>query len=211
MQKTLQMITNNKKICVAVGAVLVMAATVLLLITSFAQNAQNPTMYLQVSEDLVAMSDQEFYVDIKIDNFPEDGEYPAASFSLDFDKTKLQFDGLSVGTMTVGDTENSPQSVEIPTWQCNTEVSNQKGSINALYVDMTASDGAYRLHNYKKDTADILLRLDFTLLDSAAAGESIELTFTDAVLAGVDENGNEAGVSTIDNTLVVRGVELKIA
>ncbi len=201
---------SKKGIVLIISAILVLAAVTTIMVIFFVQGGAKTSISLNTDTQLAEMSGEQFFIDVKVDGFPQEGHYPAASFSLNFDKTKLQFEGISVGNMTVSDELNSQESLEIPTWQCNTQLSNENGNINAMYIDMTAQDRSYRAQNFQEDTQDILVRLEFTLLNSASSGDDIKLEFVDAVLASVDENGAESGLSMVDGTLLAQSLSLRV-
>ena len=70
-----------------------------------------------------------------------DNEYPAASVEIKFDNNKLEFVGISIGTMeTYNDYDperDDEASYKIPQWSYNEEVANQEGIIKAIYLDTT--------------------------------------------------------------------------
>ncbi len=217
------MCKNNKKIIAVICLIILIVCVGVGIFIFFINDQKNdekeeninipsnePTIYLDTKVNLVELSGEKFLVNVKLENFPEDGFYPATSFSLDFDKTKLQFNGIRVGNITVSDKDNSPESIEIPTWLCNTELSNQSGNINAMYMDMSAQDRSYRIHNFDEEKSNILLRLEFTLMDSAFANDEITLEFKDVSLAALDDNGEDIGLSMNKDNLLVKNLVLTV-
>lgn len=179
------------------------------LVRSRIDDKKEPTIYLTSDAKLKAMSNEEFYIDVKLSSFPKDSVFPAASFLITFDQTKVQFTGLKLGTMPTGDEAGKKESLSIPVWKSNTDVANETGTISAIYLDMSASNHSYRDYCFASHDKDILVRLNFTLLDSAQAGDKLTFTFQDAVLAAVKESGNSS-IAMTDETLKIKDLTLDI-
>ncbi len=201
--------TKSKKnilpIFLIVLIIILLITGALMIFLNTSKNLSGSKLYLETDANLVAMSQEEFYVDIKLSDFPEDGVYSASSFVLEFDNSKLEFTGIRLGTMSVSD-ENG-ENLNAPTWECNTDVSNQKSTISAMYIDMTANGSSYRNFGYQKDSKDILVRVQFILKDSAIKGDELKFKFTDAVLASTDKTQS---LSMVNETLKVSDYKLKI-
>lgn len=112
--------------------------------------------------------------------------YPAASFSIDFDSSRLEFLGLEEGNVFI----HSPESAtgfNLPSWNVDVERSNQIGQINILYLDMTGGEYAFSQDGLaEKD--NVLLRLKFRLRGSVREGDILELNLADAIFANADES-----------------------
>ncbi len=196
---------NVLSIILVVAIVVLLITGALMIFLNTSRNLGGSKLYLQTDANLVAMSGEEFYVDIKLSDFPEDGVYSASSFMLEFDSSKLEFTGLRLGTMSVSD-ENG-ENLNAPAWECNTDISNQKSIISAMYIDMTANNSSYRNFGYEKDSKDILVRVEFILKDSAIKNDELKFKFTDAVLASTDK---AASLSMVNETLKVSEYKLKV-
>lgn len=157
----------------------------------------NPTLKI-VSGQAAAGTGDEVLVELELSAFP-DRLYPAASLSVAFDKDKLEFTGVKTGSMMVydnyvptaqADAEPRLQNAE---WMCNPQVSNEMGTINTMYLDMTGEKNAFGKDGFDKQEKNVVVRLGFKLKDNVQPGEHLELTFTDAVFA--TENGDKDGTS----------------
>ncbi len=200
---------KTKKKALVIGAMLLIIVLAIILVWMLRGGTlKKPSIYLETKSELVEMSGEEFFVNVKLSSMPEDGFYPASSFSLVFDKTKLEFLGLRDGTMTVSD--ESGENMEIPVWQCNTAISNENEKINAMYIDMSASNNSYRFQDFETEKKDILVRLQFKLRDSAIAGDEITLSFDDAILASIEESSGVKSLSLVDRTLKAKEFSVKV-
>lgn len=112
--------------------------------------------------------------------------YPAASFSIDFDPSRLEFIGLEEGNVFI----HSPESAtgfNLPNWNVDVERSNQIGQINILYLDMTGGEYAFS-QECLAEKGNVLLYLKFRLRGSVREGDILELNLADAVFANADES-----------------------
>ncbi len=200
--------TKSKKnilpIILLILIIILLVSGISLIILNITKNSNVPKLYMETNARLVAMSQEEFYIDINLSEFPEDSVYPASSFILAFDNDKLEFTGLRLGTMGVCD--ESGQNLNTPTWECNTELSNQKATISAMYMDMTANDSSYRSKGYEKGSKDTMARVQFILKDSAVKGDELKFSFQDAVLASIDNSS----LSMVDETLDGKEFSIKV-
>ncbi|MDR0879288.1 MAG: hypothetical protein LBN09_01130 [Clostridioides sp.] len=147
----------------------------------------DPTIYLDPPAPISANSDKEFEVALKMSDLPDE-VYPGASISIGFDNSKLEFVGLKPGTMqTSADKLQSGSEYEVPTWNCNIDVSNKNGQINAMYLDMSDGNLAYNRDGFKKDKRDVVLKLVFKL-NVVQRGDTLDLNIDDAVFATVDRS-----------------------
>lgn len=162
---------------------------------------KKPTLTLVPPPPIELSNKDEFIVDVKLSSLPKD-IYPAASISVGFDNNKLEFTGVKIGTMeTYGDKVLDGNDFDIPLWDCNEELSNKKGQINTMYLDMTAGKFAYNKDGFKQDSKDIVLRLGFRLKDSSQKGDIYDLDIRGAVFATVDGDKDNTSLSTLKKTL----------
>ncbi|MFZ2540027.1 MAG: hypothetical protein WAX04_14195, partial [Oscillospiraceae bacterium] len=143
------MILQNKRKIIIISVYTALGLLLLYVFYNLANFYDKPQIYLKAPKKIETMSKEEFYVDAVLSDFPKNGVYAAASISMKFDRNKLQFLGVRQGTMMTGNEQKTDENMEIPVWTCNTELSNQNGVINTMYLDMTAGDNAYRLYGFE--------------------------------------------------------------
>lgn len=203
----------NRKNLIALGGVLLIAAAAIILLLNGPMGA--PVLSLQPPQSIPASSRDEFVVDVTLSAM-EDNLYPAASLIVEFDKNRLEFTGVKMGNVMAyenfnpvgNDTVDPPMM--IPTWSCNTELSNQSGEIRAMYLDMTGGNNAYAPAGFDSNGQNIVLRLGFKLKDSAGAGGKIAVSLVDAVFAtsGGDVDKTSMSTSRDLNTLRAKDAEI---
>lgn len=201
MLKKFKNLSKKKKlICTAVLILIIVIASIFI-IYKLRKELNKPALSLIPPKPIEYSSREEFVVDVKLSTLPHN-LYPASSISVNFDNTKLEFTGVKIGTMmTYGDKRANGYSFDIPKWSCNTEVSNSKGEINAMYLDTTGGKYAYCSGGFDNDKKDIVLRLGFKLKDSAVSGDIYNLTFKDGVFAVIDGDKNEESLAMKMGTL----------
>lgn len=197
------------------GILLLLIITTILL----AQRALSaPILSLQPPTSVGVASHEEFTVDLVLSAM-DDHLYPAASIIVDFDKNRLEFTGVKMGNVMVyenynpiGDSEAASPTMMIPTWSCNTELSNQTGEIRAMYLDMTGGNNAYGTAGFDVKSQNVVLRLGFKLKDSVSAGDKIQMSLVDAVFAtsGGDVDGTSMSTSKDLNTLRAKDAEILV-
>ena len=125
---------------------------------------------------------KETAVDVKLSDLK--GEYPAASFQIEFDKNKLEFLEIRQGNIEIWNKKTG--ETIIPEWQYNAENANRKGCISTMYLDMTAEDNPITGDNLTADS-DVLFRVVFRVKDSCNDGEKLTLTTSQATFAAIEE------------------------
>ena len=178
---------KNKKIIWVLGIgilVAVIAAVVLLRMPQNDPARGEPTLTIETPQKISRSSTQTITLDVLISDLG-DAIYPAASMSIRFDPSRLEFMGVQEGNVFVGNTENSI-GLALPEWSCNASASNETGQINILYLDMTGGDYAFR-RELLAENDNVVLRLQFRLRGSVRAGDVMELVVEDAVFAAFDE------------------------
>ena len=146
-------------------------------------------------------SDREsFTVDVLLSAL-EDDDFPAASFSLGFDSSKLEFIGLEDGNVMIScEDADGNAGAEIPDWDVNVEVSNEKGRINIMYLDRSGGNRVFS-RSVLPDGEKLLFKLRFALSDGAQSGDIYELDMEDAVFAASEESRS---LSSVNGTLSTR-------
>ena len=200
------MISVLKSKIILAASLFFVAAVVLVTVVVYPAMAKPQLQLVPAAASISAADREEFVIDVCLTDLP-DNNYPAASISVEFDRNKLEFVGVKQGNMM---TEDGSGGFDIPVWSCNPEVSNRKGQINAMYLDMTAGDRAYVLAGYNKQNANVLLRLTFKLRDSATKGDSLKFTVQDAAVATVGGDVDNTSLSTAAKTLNTKNCSIKI-
>ena len=207
-------IKENKKIWIS-GGIIVLTITLVLSIFIFSIKT-TPTLKLKVSSEKISSNyKEEIIIPAVLSKLP-DNEYPAASVEIKFDNNKLEFVGISIGTMeTYNDYDperDDEASYKIPQWSYNEEVANQEGVIKAMYLDTTASKNAYCLDGFKKKEKDTPFQLVFKLKDSVISNDKLALNIEEATFATISGNVDKSTISTKDNygKLKIKNTEIKI-
>ena len=142
-------------------------------------------------------------LDVTISSFG-DAIYPAASMSIAFDASRLEFLGVEEGNVFIKSDNTSGQT--LPEWSYNTAACNESGCINVMYLDMTGGKNAFSKNLLAEDN-NVVLRLKFRLRGSVRAGDVCDLIVEDAVFAASDETQSLAMTT---NTLTVKNGKLVI-
>ncbi|MGL5315746.1 MAG: hypothetical protein ACRC92_21005 [Peptostreptococcaceae bacterium] len=209
---TKEFIINNKK-----GIIIGLLAVVIVFGgTYFMKNLSTPKLSLEVpKEKIIASNRDEIIIPAVLNKLPNN-TYPAASVAINFDKNKLEFMGIKIGTMETYDDYDKSKDEEprfkIPEWVYNIETANQDGVIKAMYLDTTASKNAYSKDGYEKDKKDIPFQLVFKLKDSVIPKDKLEVSISEAVFATVNGDEDKSTLSTKEGygKLKVEGAQLKI-
>lgn len=143
-----------------------------------------PTLAIETPQKVSAIDTKEIVLDMTISSFG-DAIYPAASMSISFDPSKLEFIGVEEGNVFV---RNDVSGVlqKLPEWSCNPEQCNKTGKINIMYLDTTGGKNAFS-KEFLAEEDNVVLRLKFRLRGSIRKGDVCDLIFEDAVFAASDE------------------------
>lgn len=165
-------------------------------------SVRQPTLEVETPQKISLSQGGEFVLDVSISDLGE-AIYPAASMSIAFDASCLEFLGVEEGNVFITGDENR----QLPDWSCNVQKSNESGLINIMYLDMTG--GKYAFHrSLLAEEDNVLLRLRFRLRGSARDGDAYELVVEDAVFAASDESQSLAmttGTLKTKNGKIVTG------
>lgn len=194
-------IKENKKIWIS-GGIIVLTITLVLSIFIFSIKT-TPTLKLKVSSEKISSNyKEEIIIPAVLSKLP-DNEYPAASVEIKFDNNKLEFVGISIGTMeTYNDYDperDDEASYKIPQWSYNEEVANQEGVIKAMYLDTTAGKNAYISSGFEKEKKDIPFQLIFKLKDSVIPNDELVIEIEEAVFATINGDVDKTTLSTKDS------------
>ncbi len=142
-----------------------------------------PVLEVETPQKISLSQGSEFVLDVTVSDLG-DTIYPAASMSIAFDASCLEFLGVEEGNVFITDEGNGRR---LPDWSCNPQKSNETGLINIMYLDLTG--GKYAFHrDLLAEDDNVVLRLRFRLRGSVRAGDVYELLVEDAVFASSDES-----------------------
>lgn len=177
---------KKKRWPVIAGAVLIVVL-ILLLVRCGKEDLGVPTLIVETPQKISLSDSGEFTLDVIISDLG-DALYPAASMSICFDSSRLEFLGVEEGNVFIYDDETaSGVSQQLPDWSCNTDQCNNSGLINIMYLDLTGGKYAFSRDLLAEDN-NVVLRLKFRLRGSARAGDVYDLIVEDAVFAASDES-----------------------
>ena len=198
---------RDKILYFIVGVVLILSAVLLCIFLipkdGGETNKDTPTLTVETPPKLSISSTDTFALDVTISSFG-DAIYPAASMSIAFDASRLEFLGVEEGNVFIKDDNTSGQA--LPEWSYNTAACNESGRINVMYLDMTGGKNAFVKELLTEDN-NVVLRLKFRLRGSVRAGDVCDLVVDDAVFAASDETQSLAMTT---NTLTVKNGKLVI-
>ena len=200
---------KNKKIYLltAVGGGLLVCAILLcvFLIPRTVKDPDNrtPILAVETPQKLSVSHTDVFVLDVTISSLG-DALYPAASMSIAFDASRLEFLGVEEGNLCVHSTNSTGR--DLPNWSYNTAACNESGRINVMYLDMTGGKNAFSKELLAEDN-NVVLRLKFRLRGSIRVGDVCDLIVEDAVFAASDETQSLAMTT---NTLIVKNGKIVI-
>jgi len=202
---------TKKKLFIGIGAgvLLLLLILALLLTRCGGENeapttSTEPTLTIETPQKISKSQTEEFTLDVTISSFG-DAIYPAASMSISFDSSRLEFIGVEEGNVFIRNDEGDvPQ--KLPNWSCNPEQCNKSGKINIMYLDTTGGKNAFS-KELLADDDNVVLRLKFRLRGSVRSGDICDLIFDDAVFAASDETQSLAMTT---DTLKVRDGKIVI-
>lgn len=177
-------IKKHKKKLLIGGGILLLLLVLLLLWLLRGGAAKAPTLVIQTPQKISQSYSSEFTVDVTVSALG-DALYPAASMSISFDPTLLEFVGIDEGDLAVYSDDAGGR--QLPAWSVNPEQCNRSGCINVMYLDMTGGRNAFSRDLVAED-GNVVLRLRFRLRGIASAGDVCELAFEDAIFAASDES-----------------------
>lgn len=196
---------TKKKLFIGIGAgVLLLLLILFLLFMNWDKiTGGTPTLTIETPQKISKSETEEFTLDVTISSFG-DAIYPAASMSISFDPSRLEFLGIEEGNVFIQNDGDVPQ--KLPNWSCNPEQCNKSGKINIMYLDTTGGKNAFSKELLAEDD-NVVLRLKFRLRGSVRNGDICDLIFDDAVFAASDETQSLAMTT---DTLKVRDGKIVI-
>lgn len=205
LRRSVSMKKFHKKRWPWIVGICVLIAAVIVLLTQCNKRSElpipgEPTLIVETPQKLSVSQTEEFTLDVTISQLG-DARYPAMSMSIAFDSSRLEFLGVEEGNIFILSDENS-SGQKLPDWSCNVQNSNDTGSINIMYLDMTGGKNAFT-KELLADDYNVVLRLKFRLRGSARPGDVLDLIVEDAVFAASDESQSLA--MTTDTLKVKNG------
>ncbi len=198
---------TKKKLLIGtiVGVLLLLLILFLLLMNWNKKSGDIPVLTIETPQKISISETDEFTLDVTISTFAE-AIYPAASMSISFDASRLEFIGVEEGNVFIRNSEGEvPQ--KLPEWSVNPEQCNKSGKINIMYLDTTGGKNAF-IKELLSEDGNVVLRLKFRLRGSVRSGDVCDLIFEDAVFAATDETQSLAmttGTMKVKNGKIVIG------
>ena len=180
-----------------VGLCILVVSILLLLVRCDGSDPGAPTLTVETPQKISLSQTEEFTLDVTISDLGE-ALYPAASMSISFDSSRLEFLGVEEGNVFIRD-DQSTAGQGLPDWSCNPQTCNDTGLINIMYLDMTGGKYAFSKELLGEED-NVVLRLRFRLRGSARSGDVLDLILEDAVFAASDENQSLAMTADTLNT-----------
>ena len=180
---------SKKKIAIIASsavAVLAVAIGIFLLLNRNSQTAKvgnlftGPAVFIEIPEKMSEKNKEEFDLAVYVTKLSDD-VYPAASFSISFDPSKIEFLGLEEGNVLIVD-EDAPNGSNLPDWNVDVESSNKTGNINIMYLDFSGKEKGFK-QELLYDSDNVLFYLKFKLRGSVRKNEVYDISFKDAVFA----------------------------
>lgn len=163
-----------------------------------------PTLMIETPQKISASDTKEIILDMTISSLGN-AVYPAASMSISFDSSRLEFMGIEEGNVFICNGENGVRQ-QLPEWSCNPEQCNKIGKINIMYLDTTGGKNAFSKELLEKEE-NVVLRLKFRLRGSVRKGDVCDLIFEDAIFAASNE---KESLAMAHNTLKVRNSKIVV-
>ena len=176
-----------KKRWMVLGGIVLLAMVLMIIRRSTENESINPTLTIETPQKLSVSETDTFVLDVSVSALG-DALYPAASMSISFDSSCLEFLGIEEGNVFIlGETNASGVARQLPEWSYNLEQSNKTGLINIMYLDLTGGKHAFSKELLAEEN-NVVLRLRFRLRGSARVGDVYDLILEDAVFAASDES-----------------------
>ena len=156
---------TKKKLFIGIGiGVLLLLLILFLLFMNWDKIVSGtPTLTIETPQKINISETEEFTLDVTVSTLGE-AIYPAASMSIAFDSSHLEFINVEEGNVFIRNDEGDI-SKKLPNWSCNPEQSNKSGKINIMYLDTTGGKNAFSKELLAEDD-NVVLRLTFRLRGS---------------------------------------------
>ena len=184
MKEKTKNLKSKKKWYIATGMVLLLLMLLFLWLFNRDKGISTPTMTIKTPQKVSIQETKELLLDVTISTLG-DTIYPAASMSISFDPSRLEFIGIEEGNVFVRGGESGVPR-KLPEWSCNPTQCNKTGKINIMYLDTTGGKNAFSQELLAQED-NVVLRLKFRLRGSVRNGDVCDLIFEDAIFAASDE------------------------
>ncbi|MCC3867457.1 cohesin domain-containing protein [Terrisporobacter mayombei] len=154
-------------------------------------------------DSVLSMNNKDaFKLKLKMSQIPSN-IYSSASFSISFDKDKVEFIDIKKGDI-------STFSSNSPSWQYDVKASNKRGQANIMYLDSTGGKESFTSKSIVSEEKNNVLILEFKLKDNVESGENISFKIKDAVFATVNGDKDNSSLSTKNKNIKFEDCNIKI-
>lgn len=143
-----------------------------------------------------------FKLKLKMSQIPSN-IYSSASFSISFDKNKVEFVDIEKGDILT-------YSSNSPSWEYDVKASNKRGQVNIMYLDSTGGKESFTSKSIVEERKNNILILEFKLKDDVESGENISFKIKDAVFATVNGDKDNSSLSTKNKNIKFEDCNIKI-
>lgn len=143
-----------------------------------------------------------FKLKLKMSQIPSN-IYSSASFSISFDKNKVEFVDIEKGDILT-------YSSNSPSWEYDVKASNKRGQVNIIYLDSTGGKESFTSKSIVEERKNNILILEFKLKDDVESGENISFKIKDAVFATVNGDKDNSSLSTKNKNIKFEDCNIKI-
>lgn len=143
-----------------------------------------------------------FKLKLKMSQIPSN-IYSSASFSISFDKDKVEFIDIQKGDILT-------YSSNSPSWEYDIKASNKRGQANIMYLDSTGGKESFTSKSIVSEEKNNVLILEFKLKDDVESGENISFKIKDAVFATVNGDKDNSSLSTKNKNIKFEDCNIKI-
>lgn len=154
-------------------------------------------------DSLLSINDKDtFKLKLKMSQIPSN-IYSSASFSISFDKNKVEFVDIEKGDILT-------YSSNSPSWEYDVKASNKRGQANIMYLDSTGGKESFTSKSIVEERKNNILILEFKLKDDVESGDNISFKIKDAVFATVNGDKDNSSLSTKNKNIKFEDCNIKI-
>lgn len=159
-------------------------------------------MSLKSRKTLDIKEDKNFTVDLKL-SYLTSNIYPSSSFSIEFDKDKLELVDILEGDIVTF-------SNKTPDWKYDVKSSNKTGIINVIYLDSSGGKDSFTSKSIQSEDKNTIVKLEFKLKNEIKSNDEINLKIKDAVFATIEGDMDNSSLSTKKNTMKIENCKIDI-
>lgn len=194
----------QKKTFIGIAVLLLLLIFFLLFFGSDKTLKRKPLLSVETPQKISLSETEELTLDVTVSSLGDD-IYPAASMSISFDPSRIEFLGIKEGNVFVKSGQAGIEGL-LPDWNYNPVQANKTGKINIMYLDTTGGRKAFA-NELLSNEDNVVLRLNFRLRGSLREGDVCDIIFDDAVFASSDESKS---LAMTRDTLKVRNAKIVI-